>query len=74
MPKRSATLAKTAIPLACALLIRWGHEPTATRKAKWERMTKILANIDNSVFEHIRAFNKLKPVIAHQPSGTRTSV
>ena len=73
-PRRNATLAKTAIPLACALLIRWGHDPAVTRNGKWEWMTKILVNTDKSVFEHIRAFKKFKPVIAHRPSGTRTSV
>ena len=67
--RRSATLAKTAVPLACALLIRWGHDPAVTRNGKWEWMTKILVNTDKSVFEHIRAFKKLKPVIAHRPSG-----
>jgi len=60
-PKRSAILPKIAVPLACALLIRWGHKPTVTRNGQWELMTKILANTDESVFEHIRTFKKLKP-------------
>jgi hypothetical protein len=62
LPKRSARRAKTAVPLASALLMQWGHEPTVTRDGRWERMTKILANTNESVFEHIRSFKKAKPV------------
>lgn len=61
-PKRSATRAKTAVPIACALLTRWGHKPAVTRGGEWERLTKILADTDASVFEHIRAFNKAGPI------------
>src|SRR5262249_44671676 len=70
LPKRDAVLAKTAVGRASDVLVQWGHKPTATRNGKWEQMTKILANTEESVFEHIRAFKKLKPAISKRPQRT----
>jgi hypothetical protein len=71
--KRSARLAKAAVPLACALLLRWGHKPAVTRGGTWECLTKILANTDASAFEHIRNFKKKAKPVFGKFSAARAS-
>jgi hypothetical protein len=54
-------LTKAAVAAAHDLLVWWNHEPTVTRRGKWEQLAKVLAgDLNVDFFEHLREF-KRKP-------------
>jgi hypothetical protein len=71
-PKRGdAAGIKAALDAAYGLLVFWGHNPSKTRSGKRDRLDRILANTDRSVYKHI--LSHPKPKIAKKlkgPTGT----
>jgi hypothetical protein len=57
-PKRDAVAAKLGTMTSYNLLVWWSHKPEVSRGGKWEQLTKMLAGIKTSPFEHMRDFKK----------------
>ena len=59
LPRRDGSRNKAAVAAAYDLLTWRGHNPTVTRKKRWEKLAKMLAGDPTvDVFDHLRKFKQ----------------